>query len=272
MAPITVIIAAQLYTIRHQITSVAALSHALQQLAEIGYRGVELGGMRILEGPQPELSVPDLKRMLDDAGLQCVGTHKRWREIRDHTSHVTEMLHSLECTTVTIPAFDDDFDRFDPASYTAFATESMPITADLASNGIRLAYHNHAHEFLRFGPDRRNLLDILIDQPSLAIEIDVYWAAFAGINPEHLIQRLPGRQPLLHCKDLEIVCDDGLPARPVDAPVGEGNLNWTRILEASGAAGTGVWVVEQDECRRDPFDCLRSSYNFLSCRANWRGP
>jgi sugar phosphate isomerase/epimerase len=50
----------------------------------------------------------------------------------------------------------------------------------------------------------------------------------------------------------------------VMAPVGEGNLNWDGILPALDKAGTKWFIVEQDDCRRDPFDCLASSFDYLS--------
>ena len=244
----------------------AELADGLQRLRDIGYRGVEAAGVPLIEGPDPAISARELKRVLDDAGLACVGVHARWHEIRDDTSAVVDRLRELDCSIISIPAFVDEFDRFEPAGYAAFAGEAAMVTQILGEHGMRLGYHHHAHEFLRFGPDRRTIFDLLIDEPSLAIEIDVYWAAFAGVDPAGLIESLPGRVPLLHCKDLEMIRDDEAGARPFYAPVGEGNLDWERILAASHDAGTEAWIVEQDQCLRDPFDCLRSSFEFLHAR------
>ena len=262
----TVMLAVALYTIRRQMTSPAEFVAGLGRLRDIGYRGVEVAGVPLLEGPDPAISARELKRMLDDAGLACVGAHALWRQIRDDTSAVVDRLRVLDCSMISIPTFVDEFDRFEPASYTAFAGEAAMVAQILGEHGIRLGYHHHGHEFLRFGTDRQTMFEALLAEPSLAIEIDVYWAAFAGVDPAGLIERLPGRVPLLHCKDLEMVRDEEAGARPFYAPVGEGNLDWERILAASYAAGTQAWVVEQDECRRDPFDCLRSSFEFLHAR------
>jgi sugar phosphate isomerase/epimerase len=68
--------------------------------------------------------------------------------------------------------------------------------------------------------------------------------------------------PVIHVKDKEVVPGDG----PVMAAVGEGNLDWAGILPACAQAGVEVYAVEQDICRRDPFDCLRSSYEFLQAQ------
>ncbi len=259
-------IAAALYTVRH-LATVAEFGDGLVRLRDMGYGGVEVAGVPLLEGPDPEISARDLKRMLDDSGLECVGAHAPWREIRDDTSRVVDRLRELECNMITISTFIDEYDRFELASYTAFAAESAATAGALAEQGIRLAYHNHAHEFMRFGPDRRTPFDVLVEESNLAIEMDVYWAAFAGADPTRAIERLAGRVPLIHCKDLEVIRDGGEAARPFYAPVGEGNLDWGRILLASQAAGTSAWVVEQDECRRDAFDCLRSSFEFLSTQS-----
>ncbi len=65
---------------------------------------------------------------------------------------------------------------------------------------------------------------------------------------------------MIHVKDMEVVAKVG----QVMAPIGEGNLNWPHIVKTCEAAGTEWYVVEQDECRRDPFDCLRSSWEYLA--------
>ena len=82
-----------------------------------------------------------------------------------------------------------------------------------------------------------------------------------------LLARASGRTPCLHVKDSQVIADsDQRFPQPVFAPVGEGLLNWNEIITAGKNAGVEYWIVEQDICRRDPFDCLRSSFQFLSAR------
>ena len=47
------------------------------------------------------------------------------------------------------------------------------------------------------------------------------------------------------------------------AEVGEGNLNWPGIFAAADEAGTEWFIVEQDHCRRDPFESLAISLRNL---------
>jgi sugar phosphate isomerase/epimerase len=131
----------------------------------------------------------------------------------------------------------------------------------LKSAGIQFGYHNHAFEFARTGPGHRTLYDIFVDEggEDLMLEMDLYWVSHAGLNPERLVERCGGRLPVIHVKDKEIAGGE-----PVMAPVGEGNLDWEHLIPACESAGVEWYAVEQDVCRRDPFDCLKSSYDFLT--------
>jgi sugar phosphate isomerase/epimerase len=67
-----------------------------------------------------------------------------------------------------------------------------------------------------------------------------------------------GRMGVVHLKDLEII-----DYKQVFAEVGEGNLNFKAIIEACREIGVEWYVVEQDECRRDPFESLAISLRNL---------
>lgn len=66
---------------------------------------------------------------------------------------------------------------------------------------------------------------------------------------------------MIHVKDKEVV--EGSNETRM-AAVGEGNLDWKHLLPACEAAGAEWYAVEQDRCYRDPFDCLKSSFEYLS--------
>ena len=50
----------------------------------------------------------------------------------------------------------------------------------------------------------------------------------------------------------------------VFAEIGQGNLNWEKIIDATKNSKIEWIVVEQDFCQSDPFDCLKTSYHFLN--------
>jgi len=90
------------------------------------------------------------------------------------------------------------------------------------------------------------------------MEIDTYWVQFGGGDPVDYINRLKGRVPVLHLKDMA----PGEERR--FAEIGEGILDWPAILAASEAAGTEWLCVEQDNCYdRDPLDSAKISLTNL---------
>jgi sugar phosphate isomerase/epimerase len=112
--------------------------------------------------------------------------------------------------------------------------------------------------------------DILIEKggPDLHLEVDVYWATRAGMNPVKIFERIKDRAAVIHVKDGEVVRKDIIwdGSGFVMAPIGEGNLDWDSYLPAFKKANVEWYAVEQDECRRDAFDCMKSSYDYLKSK------
>jgi sugar phosphate isomerase/epimerase len=254
-------LAAQLYTVRDYTKTAAEFSSVLGLCHEIGYEGVQLSAVGCMNGEQPEVDAAHARELLDSHGLECCATHRPWERLRDHTDEEIEFHRTLQCDYVAIGGIWPK----EMTGFLDFVNEAKPVIERLKSAGIRFGYHNHSHEFVR-RPQGGTWYDVLIEEggPDLLLEIDTYWVAHAGIDPAKLLRRCSGRVPVIHVKDMEVVQGQG----PTFAPVGEGNLDWPDILRAGDQAGVEWHVVEQDTCRRDPFDCLRSSYDFLSGMPN----
>ena len=95
---------------------------------------------------------------------------------------------------------------------------------------------------------------------ALKAELDVYWLVAGGADPVQWIEDLSGRQTIVHFKDMAVAPD----RTQRFAEVGEGNLNWPRIVAACRAANIEWAFVEQDDCYgQDPFACLATSYRNL---------
>ena len=257
-------LAVQMYTVRDFTGTAANLAATLAKIRALGYPAVQLSAVGAMGGDSPAVSPEEARRMLDDNGLRCIATHRAWASLVHETEKEIAFHHALGCDFAAIGGLPSPYAENGAAGYADWARDAAPVIARLRDAGIRFGYHNHAHEFERVGPADglpRTRLDVLIDDggPDLCLELDLYWIAHAGANPERLLARCAGRVPVIHVKDREVA--DG---QPVMAPVGEGNLDWPHLLPACAAAGVEWYAVEQDVCRRDPFDCLRSSFRFLS--------
>jgi sugar phosphate isomerase/epimerase len=244
------VIAIQLYTIRSLLHDPGQLGGVLGRLREIGYRTVEVAGL----GP---LTVGRFGDELRRAGLTACAAHVPLDRLMSDLDAVAGECGSWGCEYVVVPSLPESYRSAE--GYRRFASEAADVGGRLRRHGLRLAYHNHAYELEKFGG--RSGLDVLFDPASgdmLEAELDTYWLQFGGVNPASCIRRLANRVPLVHLKDLAVEA-----GRPVDAEVGEGNLDWIEILGACRDAGTRWLVVEQDDPRGDPLQCVAKSYRNL---------
>jgi len=254
-------LAAQLYTLREYTKTAEMFQEVLQVCHEIGYAGVQLSAIGCMNGDNPEINASQAKEMLENSGLVCCATHRPWKRLVENTDEEIEFHHILGCNYTAVGSIGGDY-GIEPDSYRRFLDDAQPVIEKLKAAGIQFGFHNHQFEFIRNPETGKPCYDILITEgaPDLMLEIDTYWAVIAGVDPASLLARCTGRVPVIHVKDLEVVAKVGA----VMAPVGEGNLDWPHIVEEGEKAGVEWYTVEQDECRRDPFDCLRSSWDYLS--------
>ena len=161
-----------------------------------------------------------------------------------------------------------------------FCRQAEQIAVRLADDGLTLYYHNHHLEFATRGGT--SILDIIrAEAPTMRLEIDVHWVQRGGRDPVRTLQKYAGLVDLVHLKDYRI---GELPPTAFEAlqsgdyagfmqaftgvvqfgEVGEGNLDWTEIIDQAIASGAQYLLIEQDDqYGRDPYDCLQTSRDNL---------
>lgn len=243
-------IAAQLYTLHAHLQTPADIASSLKRVKAIGYNAVQLSAL----GP---IDPQELAAILDGEGLQAVITHTPFDRIVNEMPAVIDEHRRWKCPNVAIGGLPAEYRTAE--GYVAFAEIGSEIARRLHEAGLTFSYHNHAFEFEKF--DGKTGLELLFERadPQLFLaEIDTYWVQYGGGDPAAWIERMQGRMIVVHFKDMGII-DNQI----VMTEVGEGNLNWPRIIAACRAAGVRWYAVEQDVCRRDPFDSLAISLRNL---------
>lgn len=265
-------LAVQLFTLRDFLTTETDFARSLEKVRAIGYQAVQLSAVGAMNGAAPEVSAARAKQLLDDNGLKCIATHRSWDDLANKTAAEIEFHHTLGCAYAAIGGIPAPYNSQGAEGYAAWARAAQPVIARLKSAGIAFGYHNHAFEFERAqrGPNgsAKTFFDVLLENggPDLTFEIDVYWIDHAGANARKWIEKLSGKIPVIHIKDKEMAGNE-----PIMAPIGEGNLDWDELLPALDQSGTQWIAVEQDNCYRDAFDCLKSSFEFLCDHAALNG-
>jgi sugar phosphate isomerase/epimerase len=245
------LIAAQLYTVREQIRDPSRLGGVLGRLREIGYRAVEVAGL----GPN---AVGRFGEELTRADLTACAAHAPLERLTGDLAAVAAECREWGCRYVVVPGLPNEYRS--GTGLKRFAGVADDVARGLQPFGLKLVYHNHSFELERW--DGQTGLEALFgatQAQTLQAELDTYWLQFGGANPAEWILRLKNRVPLVHLKDMAVVG-----GKTVMAEVGEGNLDWARILDACRTAGTEWLVVEQDECLRDPMESLAISFTNLT--------
>jgi len=257
-------IAVQMFTVREHTKTAADFADSLKKISKMGYPAVQLSAVGAMNGESPEVDAKQAAQMLADNGLKCIATHRPWDQLRDATDKEIEFHRTLDCDFAAIGGIPKSY-GYTMEGYRNWLEDAIPVIETLKAAGIRFGHHNHSTEFFKPAGQHRTLEDILIDEApaDLMLELDLYWIEHAGLNCVHILKRAPGRVPVIHIKDKEVV--EGKNETRI-APIGEGNLDWDRILPACREAGVEWIAVEQDQCYRDPFDCLQSSIEFLRAK------
>jgi sugar phosphate isomerase/epimerase len=242
-----------MYTLRGETGTRDGLLAALDRVAEMGWDGIQASAIGCLGG---EVSFSDLKAMLDERGLECGATHRSWDLLAGDPEGEIERHRELGCGYTALGMAPASVLEGGPQEWRDFIEGFRRVHDRLAEGGLSLGYHNHAAEFQR--TDGSSFMQALVAEEWLPLEVDTYWVQLGGADPARFLSKLGGRLEVVHLKDVN-VWDNA----PDMAPIGEGNLDWPEILSALEAGGCEWAMVEQDEFRRDPFDCLASSLRFL---------
>ena len=222
-------IALQLYTLR---ALEGGLPTSLRRVGATAFDGIEFAGFG-------ETSPDEAATVLEECGLEAAAAHVGINALESDPDGEAETWAALDCDRVVVPHLDDG--HFESvAAVRETATRLSELAERLADRGLELSYHNHDDEFVALETDDRCAFELLIDETddSLSIELDVGWATAAGCDPVALLERLEGRVPLVHLKDVA----DG---RPVE--LSDGEVDVDACAAAARDAGTEWLIYEHDE-------------------------
>jgi sugar phosphate isomerase/epimerase len=239
-------VAAQMYTLREFTKTPADIAATLQRVKRIGYDAVQLSALG-------KIDAKELAEILRGEGLICCATHVSLERLRDETARVIEEHRLWGCKYTAIPGFFPKNPR--AGDWPEMARGLNEVAEKFRGSGIRVGYHNHSHELRRF--DGKVALQTLLEHflPEIWMEIDTYWIQHGGGDPMAWIERVAGRIPCVHLKDMAM----GPDGQQQMAEVGEGNMNWDGILGACRDAEVEWYIIEQDICQHDPFESLAIS-------------
>ncbi|MEE6283344.1 PQQ-dependent sugar dehydrogenase, partial [Georgenia sp. MJ170] len=238
----------------------AGLQPVLARLSEIGFENIEPYG-----GNFDGISAEDFRSMVDELGLSVPSSHYNTDEDTfDETLAYAETLGQEYMGSGGFAA--PGFDSYEDTLATAETMNRLGQRSVDAGVG-KFFGHNHDSEFtttFEHNGEELSVWEILVDQtdPELVtFELDVAWAAHAGVDVPALIEEHGDRIEMLHIKDaIGLGEDDG----PSFTNLGEGEVDLQGILAAArDHAEIAYYVLEFDQAPEGE-DFVTTGFEYLT--------
>ena len=247
-------IGAQYFTIRDYIKTIEDFDASCKKISDIGYKIVQISGCPLEAKP--------MREVLDKYGLKNVVNHRGFPDFEKDIDEIIEYNKTLGCDICGVGMMPVEYGD-DLAALRDFINKANKITEELKKENMYFGYHNHSFEFKKL--DGKPIMEYLMeetDPEAFNFIIDTYWLQAGGVNPPEYIEKVGKRAMIVHFKDFGINPDKWVENEMYE--IGNGNLDWDSIIKACENAGVRYAVVEQDRTRRDPFESLKISYDFLT--------
>ncbi len=214
---------------------------SLKAVAEMGYEGVEFAGYH-------DWSANDLKKLLDDNGLQAPSAHVSLELFAPgQIAKTIEFHRELGINLLVVPSHRSQT----VDGWREFAGELTRISEQLKPHGMRTGYHNH---YLDFAPiDGQVPWDIVFENtpPEVTHEADVGHMLHGGVDPATYIRKYANRTLEIHAKDYDPNNEKIL--------LGEGKIDWKSVIAACEAVPLQWYIVEQEVYPYPPLECVKRS-------------
>lgn len=232
----------QLYSVREQCAK--DLPGTLAAVAKIGYQHVEFAGYH-------GRSAKELRKLLDDHGLSCCGTHTPLETILpDKLAETIEFNGIIGNKFLIVPWMENKTKQ----AWLDKAKLFNDVADKVKPHGLSVGYHAHAHDFEKFEGETAWDLFFGNTKPEVIMQLDTSNCRDGGADPVAVLKQYPGRARSIHIK-----ASGGGP----EAVYGEDKVDWPAVFAwCESKGGTQVYVVEH-ESSKEPLATVARCYAAL---------
>ncbi|PWK21620.1 sugar phosphate isomerase/epimerase [Arcicella aurantiaca] len=252
-----------LYTVRAEMGKDAKAT--LKEVADLGYKYIEAVDYK--DGKFYGMAPEEFNSYLKSLGLQPISVHMG-SMTTDNADKLIADVKAAGFKYFIAPVPPMGMFKFDPKTRKLGMEGTMEKLAEILNTvavkahaaGLEFLYHNHDFEF-QANQDGVVPIDYLLehlDPKYVNFQMDLYWVTKAGADPVAYFKRYPGRFKIWHVKDMD--------SQQRFAPVGQGTIDFKRILANKKLSGMKYYIVEQDQTfdGLQPMDALKISKQGLT--------
>ena len=238
----------QLYTFRNEMAADAL--GTLKKIAALGIKQIE--SAKSNKGHYYGLTPKEMKQACADLGMILRSGHvhidDKWKQTMEDAAESGQEY--LICSTMPTDGQTTD-------NYKKVAETFNKAGEECKKLNLKFGYHNHDYEFASH--DGKVLYDVLLDNTQadlVNMEMDLGWVIVAGKNPLDYFKKYPGRFPLWHLKDMDIV-------KKHSVEFGKGQLDIVQMFKHTKETKMKCFFIEQEEYASTPFESMQYNMDYL---------
>jgi sugar phosphate isomerase/epimerase len=247
-----------LYTVRNEMGKDPKAT--LKQVADLGYKYIEAVDYK--DGKFYGMTPEEFKSYTKSLGLKPISVHMGSMTL-DNADKLVADVKAAGFKYFIAPVPPMGMFKFDAKTRSLSMDPDVEKLANILNTiahkakdaGLEFLYHNHNFEFEK-NKDGIVPIDYLLeklDPKYVNFQMDLYWVTKAGVDPVDYFKKYPGRFKIWHVKDMD--------SQERFAPVGQGKIDFKRILDNKKLSGMKYYIVEQDQTfdGMKPFEALKLS-------------
>ena len=253
-------VAVQTFTVRKHLKTLEAIVQTFTKLHSMGVNAVELA--RIKWTPA---EIDTVEKITKQLGMVVGSTQNTFDYLRKNFEWSVKLHKQLNCKNVVVSVLPMRCIFGNVNTLIDFAFELEKLGKAYRQQGFRLLFHHHHFEFKRYGEELG--FDILMNNTSaenVGLVLDTYWLQRGGKTPHEFIEQYANRVEVVHLRDYKIQWKL-LDLLPSDAELGNGNLDFNKIITSCIKANVSYMAIEQET--KTPFESIEISVNHIKSLA-----
>ncbi len=247
-------------------------TQVLDEAAEAGYQGIELGPIGFMPEDPGELSEGLEARNLTLVGgvvFQPFHDSEKWNQVldasrrtckslRSHGAKHLVLIDSISPRRAPTAGRPEEAEQMDAAAWSAMV-ERVRAVAKMGAEeyGLTVGMHAHTGGYCEFEPELERMLTE-IDEAILKICLDTGHCAYAGFDPVAFMARNSSRISYMHFKDIEPNRKKEAVANRADfyeacangifCNLGDGSVDFRAVRKALVDFGYEGWCTVEQDC------------------------
>ena len=252
-----------LYSLRKFTRTEEDFLDTAKKLKAMGYDYAQFSG-----APMSSELADMIARVSAQADLPIYLTHCPLDRVIKDTEKLMEEHAKFGCTNIGIGGLPNPIVVDEKQCKETYDKLNL-VAEKMQKNGYKFFYHNHHKEFWKYENGDTPFEYMLNNTPNINFTVDTYWLQYGGVDVVDFLEKLKGRIECVHLKDYkQSYNEETTIMQPRFAPVGDGTMNFPKIVSKMEELGVKYYFVEQDDAINypDPFEQVERSIRYIKTR------